>query len=234
MNTRLIEAVFNSKIDPTEKLILVAMIAFGNGARVLPSVRGLELHTGLSERTVRQTLMDLRNRDFILVNEQCPYRNQNRYRINEEKLGVVRQLLPSMADPDTMERAAMLYELYPRKVARPEALKAIIKALKSHGITLLEEKVRAYAKAVENAEPRYIPHPSSWFNQERFNDDPATWKIREDARSNSKPSPWMRKKAAEDELAKLRNTNYPSVEQSSKMRELKRVIAECNRELVKG
>ncbi len=69
-----------------------------------------------------------------------------------------------------------IYEAYPRKVAKPEALRAIQKAI-SRGTSpnFLLERVILFGKTTD-LEARFIPHPATWFNQERFNDDPATWK----------------------------------------------------------
>jgi hypothetical protein len=33
---------------------------------------------------------------------------------------------------------------------------------------------KAYASA-RNGDVAFVPNPSTWFHQERFNDDPATW-----------------------------------------------------------
>jgi DNA-binding MarR family transcriptional regulator len=76
--------------------------------------------------------------------------------------------------------ALKIYSAYPRKIAKPAALKAIEKALirfndEVHDKTLLE-LTQLYATSVEGTEQTFIPYPQKWFNQERFNDDPATWK----------------------------------------------------------
>jgi hypothetical protein len=39
----------------------------------------------------------------------------------------------------------------------------------------LLEKTRLYA-TVRGKDKAFIPHPSTWFNQDRFLDDPETWK----------------------------------------------------------
>lgn len=71
--------------------------------------------------------------------------------------------------------AEQLYTLYPRKASKPEALRAIKKALKTIPYQELRDKTVAYAKARESEDPSFTPHPSTWFNQERYNDDPSTW-----------------------------------------------------------
>lgn len=76
--------------------------------------------------------------------------------------------------PDAMELAAEIYELYPLKVGRPDAIKAILRAMKKTSTDFLRARTAAYAKAVAGTDTM-IPHPSTWFNQERYNDDPSTW-----------------------------------------------------------
>lgn len=71
------------------------------------------------------------------------------------------------------EQAAKIYELYPRKAARPDAIKAIKKALKVEGYTDLYAKTSKYATAVKESQKElsYIPYPATWFNREEYNDD---------------------------------------------------------------
>ena len=71
-------------------------------------------------------------------------------------------------------QAEAIYQAYPRKVAKNEALKAITKALEKEKYEHLLERTEAYAKA-RNGDLSYMPNPSTWFNQERYNDDPKTW-----------------------------------------------------------
>jgi hypothetical protein len=65
-----------------------------------------------------------------------------------------------------------IWEAYPKKVAKPAALKAIAKALKKIGAEDLIRHVKAFAAkcATERTEARYIPHAARWFNDERWND----------------------------------------------------------------
>lgn len=79
-------------------------------------------------------------------------------------------------------QAEALYSLYPRKVSRYKALQAAIKALKIAPFETLKCAVIEYAAAVkvnlENwgaAEMRFVPHPASWFNSQRWTDDRSEW-----------------------------------------------------------
>jgi hypothetical protein len=79
--------------------------------------------------------------------------------------------------PEREKIAGEIYDCYPRKVGRPEAIKAICGAI-SRGTSpiVLLERTQAYAKVRSSQDNGFTPYPSTWFNQERFNDDPETWK----------------------------------------------------------
>lgn len=71
-----------------------------------------------------------------------------------------------------------IYEVYPKKVGRGVALKSIQSAInRGHTADVILEATKAYAASpiVRTTEMQFIPHPSTWFNQDRFLDDRATW-----------------------------------------------------------
>lgn len=72
------------------------------------------------------------------------------------------------------EKKEEIYAAYPLKRAKPDALRAISKALNNHPFEFLLSQTKAYA-AARNGNLAYVPNPATWFNQERFNDDPSTW-----------------------------------------------------------
>lgn len=74
-------------------------------------------------------------------------------------------------------QAAEIYELYPRKVGRPKAVQSICKAISKFGFEFVKQRTATYRESVNGKEQEFIPHPTTWFNQERFNDDPNTWKV---------------------------------------------------------
>jgi len=80
--------------------------------------------------------------------------------------------------------AEAIYQAYPRHEGKKAALKAISVAMRGTPSTVLMEKTMEYAKAVQAwpQKRRYtpqgtdtVPHPATWFNGERFNDDPKQW-----------------------------------------------------------
>lgn len=75
--------------------------------------------------------------------------------------------------------AESIYLTYPKKVGRKTALKSIERAMKAFGADKLMAATVAYAEAVKlwpEADRQYVPHPATWFNQGRYEDDPSTWK----------------------------------------------------------
>lgn len=74
-----------------------------------------------------------------------------------------------------LESAERVYQAYPRKVGKPNAIRAILRCLTSTTPADLLAKTDAYAKSRVGQDPNFTPHPATWFNQHRYNDDPATW-----------------------------------------------------------
>ena len=84
---------------------------------------------------------------------------------------------------------ATIYALYPRKVGRVAALKAIARAAKvvqverkcdpTEARRFLYAATRAYARspAGNNPDRSLIPHPTTFFNQGRYFDDPKEWQL---------------------------------------------------------
>jgi hypothetical protein len=81
---------------------------------------------------------------------------------------------------ETDEMAIEIYSLYPRKIARPAALKAIAKALTKTDVETLKRAVTAFATSCVGKDPQYIPHPATWFNNDRWTDQPDTFEKPDD------------------------------------------------------
>lgn len=81
--------------------------------------------------------------------------------------------------------AEQVYALYPKKVGREDALRAISVALKKHDLAYLLDKTNQFRECVESWPTAYrffqdggdrCPHPATWFNAGRYADDPREWK----------------------------------------------------------
>lgn len=85
-------------------------------------------------------------------------------------------LLASPSNASSMKtHAEAVYQAYPKKIGKPVALRAILKAMQKVEPAMLLERTKAFAVAQIGGDPQYCPHPATWFNQERYNDDPSTW-----------------------------------------------------------
>lgn len=75
--------------------------------------------------------------------------------------------------------AEIIYAAFPKKVGKAKALKAIESAIAETGdADRLLQRTRSFAKATERwpeADRRFIKHPTTWFNQGCYDDDPAEW-----------------------------------------------------------
>ena len=80
----------------------------------------------------------------------------------------------------------MICAAYPKQVAKVAALYAIRQAMRKHPPEFLLERTSLFATTY-NGEPRFIPHPAKWFNEQRFNDDPATWRTDASAKGKHQP-----------------------------------------------
>ncbi len=71
----------------------------------------------------------------------------------------------------------LIYKQYPRRVGKKAALLKIAKAINSYGFDKIDGAVKKLAELWKNeVDFQFLAHPAAWFHQERFNDDPETWK----------------------------------------------------------
>lgn len=86
------------------------------------------------------------------------------------------------------ENADAIFNIYPRREGGLSARAAISKAIEKHGFEFILDRTTEYANAVAKWPRMYryaqapgsegkdlCPMASTWFNQERYNDDPSNW-----------------------------------------------------------
>ena len=83
---------------------------------------------------------------------------------------------PPARDSPTAED---IYQAYPRKAGKKSALRAIERALadvkRDDAAEWLLERVRAFAASPAGKAGEFTPHPATWFNAGRYDDDDAEW-----------------------------------------------------------
>jgi hypothetical protein len=93
----------------------------------------------------------------------------------------IKDLVSALSEPDKPKRLSehdkceALYRAYPRRVGKAAALKAISKALARVPFIDLMDAVCEYAASREGKDPNYTPHPATWFNEGRWEDERSEW-----------------------------------------------------------
>lgn len=81
-----------------------------------------------------------------------------------------------------------IYAAYPRHVGPRKAMEAIGRALirvhQRNGVedvaAWMLERVRLFSASPKGRAGQFTPHPATWFNQDRFDDDPKEWQVSDD------------------------------------------------------
>lgn len=153
-----------------------AMISVGWLEQVSDGVRfaNFDRHNGCTAKKRAQTSKRVeksRGKSVTQMKRRCNAESVTREEKNrKENTSAVASVIEK---DDIAER---IYAAYPRKVAKPAALKAIRKALESIDGESLLALVEAYSEARRGQDQQYTPHPATWFNGQRWADDPATWR----------------------------------------------------------
>ncbi len=87
-----------------------------------------------------------------------------------------------------------IYELYPRKIGRASALKAIKDAIKrmherdknADAVGFLLERTKLFAASAAGNNGKWTPYPVNWFRDERYLDNEAEWGVVENRSGNLK------------------------------------------------
>lgn len=132
-----------------------------------------------------------RKRTQTNANERQRRGEESREEKREVHVSVPTEPHPAAAGETPKSSAAeKVYRFYPRKEGHRQALKAIDNAAKRlirgeeprerlgavAAYQLLARQVQAYAASPAGSQEKtWIPHPATWFNQSRYNDDPEMW-----------------------------------------------------------
>lgn len=65
----------------------------------------------------------------------------------------------------------VFWAIYPKHVARAKAREAFGKSLTKARANEIIEGARGYRRSVGDSDPKFIAHPTTWLNQERWTDD---------------------------------------------------------------
>lgn len=202
MSFQLVAAAWGSDIkSPGCKLVLMGLASYCDEAGYCyPRQSTLAERTGQGLRTVRDHIAWLESNGYI----ERSHRNTTSGRRSDEYFVTIKSAQPAKTaacatgkkqqtqpaktaacsihesvsnnTPDAIDPAELIYQAYPRKVGKLQALKAIAKALKLADFDTLMGAVKRFADKAkaERTEERFIPHPSTWFNAGRWMDGQET------------------------------------------------------------
>src|SRR5699024_5250153 len=130
----------------------------------------------------KSTLIENENKQYQRLNHMDTQCIQNvsspdtQVRLGKDRLGKDSEEIPQPSDDgqSTSERFEVLWKEYPRKEGKKKAFASYKRALKN-GVTdeeIMEglEKYNQYIKK-EKTDRKYIAHGSTWFNENRWQDE---------------------------------------------------------------
>lgn len=164
---------------PTKKFVLECLCDYATDTLLsYPKMETLQADTGMTEAQIIFAIQGLIDDRII---------KDTGKRVGDDKSIRVFQIMPlnqtpklngrKKTTPPELQEAEQIYKIYPRPVAKPKSLLAIARCIKEFGFDYVRERTLLFAKAKLNVEIILIPHSTTFFNQQRFNDDPKTWGI---------------------------------------------------------
>jgi uncharacterized protein YdaU (DUF1376 family) len=106
-----------------------------------------------------------------VMQEQCD-RNADALKNNADvsKIDATHNPIPITHNKEYIDRFNIFWKQYPRKVAKPNALKAWNK-IKPDDDVLKKMLAAINSQGLSGREIQFVPHPASWLNAERWNDE---------------------------------------------------------------
>ena len=96
----------------------------------------------------------------------------------------------SASRPSPADDFEAFWSDYPRKVGKGAAVKAWKAATRKTNPQAIRDGLRRQLPAMTQQEPRFIPHPSTWLNSERWTDDPEALRPNLRAVGDQRPEGW--------------------------------------------
>ena len=184
MSVRAISWAMRLPVKPSsKKFVLLCLADYSTDTGLTyPSLATMRDATGLGDDAIKSALESL-CLDKIITDTLKRAGDQKDivvYQLNPVKEADVKPK-PKEKRPlknEALAEADKIYEIFPRKVGRPKALTAIARCIKQYGFEVVMNGTKLFAeawKASGRTDINFCAHPSTWFHQERFADDPAGW-----------------------------------------------------------
>ncbi len=151
-------------------LMLIWLFASQNGGRIPDDPKFLQTRLGLDKLPDLQALED---QGFLIAEQNASEPLAQRKHGASEPLALARSREERREEVEKKNRAfAEFWLAYPRRVAKPAALKAWAKLKEGDYATLMAAlEIAKRSPQWTDGGGRYIPHPATWLNDERWKDE---------------------------------------------------------------
>ena len=180
-------------------LLMLANRVSPDTGRCFPSVKGLSDDCGMSETSVKEAIRSLKDAGLVIAHERRieGVSLSNEYELDMGKFPPPRRHTPpklsdeTINEPDmcaggesdlfsadeapqqdrTAEAFERFWKVYPKKAAKPAAMKAWQKQIKAgHDPEMIIDAAARYAQ-VDAVVRGFVKHAQGWLNDQRWNDD---------------------------------------------------------------
>lgn len=188
---------WKQEVTTSQRVVLLALADMTDQEHsCFPGQKRLSDMTGLSSRSVVRVLNDLEEKGLIARERrfrQNGTRTSDRYvlasrpgatvspvtvspdnsDVHHVPNGVSTPLIEPPVEPSVrIDRFEEFWKVYPRREAKVAARKAFEKAVKSVGADAVLAGARRYAADPNLPDKQFVPLPTSWLNQGRWDDEP--------------------------------------------------------------
>lgn len=165
-------------LDPVAAKALVMLWLIGSeGEGYLPDIRKISFRLRLTDAEATAVISQLSHwiEEVDIASISDRYHDDTPETETEKKKSKREKINPGM-----IRDFEEWYAAYPRHVGRAKAIEAYCKArTKTDHATLMSALVRAN-REYAGRDPEYIPHPTTWLNQERWLDEDVKTKPKRD------------------------------------------------------
>tara|TARA_R100000544_G_scaffold36279_1_gene24321 strand:- start:38 stop:703 length:666 start_codon:yes stop_codon:yes gene_type:complete len=177
-------------LNPYAKYIYIILASYVDGeGKCYPSLETIAKNSGLSVKTVWRSINYLDENNFInkvsgskgISNKyivHCPLEKEmNEKDMDSQSNKVVLSIDNFSKDNNSTYLDSQstsfdfFWSIYPRKIAKANARKAFQTALTKTEAYRINEGLIRMVEANKNTEMKFIPHPATWLNGERWEDE---------------------------------------------------------------
>jgi hypothetical protein len=175
--------------NPNAKYILIVLARYTDlNGECFPSIPTLVKTTGLSRSTVIRAINWCIDNDYLTrrsgrtgVASVYRFKHLMEDDMKDTRVTQTPQVISNVIDISSNSNTTWgvtqtlpfdaFWSVYPRKVAKGHARKAFAKACKLADPSEIVGAAGKFAYAMQDTEKQYVPHPTTWLNGERWDDD---------------------------------------------------------------